>query len=215
MGSIAGNVSGNGRITHGEFAMASGEMTEAQFTDFLTTGFKLMRAHTAPGGLIYACIDWRHQWEMLSAGRAAEFPLLNLIVWSKTNAGMGSLYRSQHELIFLFRNGNEPHLNNIQLGKYGRSRSNIWTYPGAGGFARKGTENLLTLHPTVKPIGLVSDTILDCTKRDDIVLDPFIGSGTTATLSRSSSRRPIQRRSGPAPTRGRHSSRTPTTISST
>ena len=186
---IDGNVCGSGSITHREFAMASGEMTEAEFTDFLATGFKLMRAHTMPGALIYACMDWRHMWEMLTAGRAAELPLLNLIVWSKTNAGMGSLYRSQHELVFLFRNGNEPHLNNIQLGKFGRSRTNVWTYPGVNGFARKGTEDLLALHPTVKPIALVADAILDCTKRDDVILDPFLGSGTSILAAERTGRR--------------------------
>ena len=154
-------------------------MTESEFTDFLTTGFRLMRAHATPGALVYACMDWRHMWEMLSAGRAAEWTLLNLCVWSKTNGGMGSLYRSRHELVFVFRNGRQGHLNNVQLGRFGRSRANVWTYPGVNGFARKGTENLLALHPTVKPIALIADAILDCTKRDDVVLDPFVGSGTT------------------------------------
>jgi DNA modification methylase len=183
------NVCGSGSIKHREFAMASGEMTEAEFTEFLTTSFKLMRAHTAPGAVIFACSDWRHMWEMLSAGRAAELPLLNLCVWSKTNSGMGSFFRSRHELVFVFRNGDEAHLNNIQLGRFGRSRSNIWTYPGVNGFARKGSEDLLALHPTVKPIALVADAILDCTKRDDIVLDPFLGSGTTILAAERTGRR--------------------------
>jgi DNA modification methylase len=128
-------------------------------------------------------------WEILSAGRAAELLLVNLCVWSKTNAGMGSFYRSRHELVFVFRNGKEAHLNNIQLGRFGRSRSNLWTHPGVNGFGRKGTENLLALHPTVKPIALVADAILDCTKRDDIVLDPFIGSGTTILAAERTGRR--------------------------
>jgi DNA modification methylase len=186
---IDGNVCGNGRIKHREFAMASGEMTEPEFTDFLATGFRLMRTHSAPGALIYGCMDFRHMWEMLAAGRAAELPLFNLCVWSKTNAGMGSFYRSQHELVFVFRNGKEALLNNIQLGRFGRSRTNVWTYPGANGFARKGTEDLLAFHPTVKPIALVADAILDCTKRDDIVLDPFIGSGTTILAAERTGRR--------------------------
>jgi DNA modification methylase len=186
---IDGNVCGSGSITHREFVMASGEMTEAEFTDFLATGFKLMRAHTMPGAVIYACMDWRHGWEMFAAGRTAELPLLNLCVWSKTNAGMGSLYRSQHELVFVFRNGRDAHLNNVQLGRFGRSRSNIWRYPGINGFARKGAENLLALHPTVKPIGLVADAILDCTKRGDVVLDPFLGSGTTILAAERTGRR--------------------------
>jgi DNA modification methylase len=134
-------------------------------------------------------MDWRHGWEMFAAGRTAELPLLNLCVWSKTNAGMGSLYRSQHELVFVFRNGRDAHLNNVQLGRFGRSRSNIWRYPGINGFARKGAENLLALHPTVKPIGLVADAILDCTKRGDVVLDPFLGSGTTILAAERTGRR--------------------------
>jgi DNA modification methylase len=186
---IDGNVCGSGSIKHREFAMASGEMTEAEFAEFLTVGFKLMREHSAPGAVIYGCMDFRHTWEMLSASRAAEMPLLNLCVWSKTNAGMGSFYRSQHELVFVFRNGREAHLNNIQLGRFGRSRTNVWTYPGVNGFARKGTEDLLALHPTVKPIALVADAILDCTKRDDIVLDPFIGSGTSILAAERTGRR--------------------------
>jgi DNA modification methylase len=186
---IDGNVCGSGSITHREFVMATGEMTESEFTDFLTTGFSLMRAHVAPGALIYACMDWRHMWEMLAAGRAAEWTLLNLCVWSKTNGGMGSLYRSRHELVFVFRNGKVTHLNNVQLGRFGRSRANVWTYPGVNGFASKGTENLLALHPTVKPIALIADAILDCTKRDDIVLDPFLGSGTTILAAERTGRR--------------------------
>jgi DNA modification methylase len=187
---IDGNAAGiSGNITYREFAMAAGEMTEAEFTDFLTSAFKLMRTHATPGALIYACMDWRHMWEILGAGRAVEWMLLNLCVWSKTNAGMGSFYRSRHELVFVFRNGKEAHLNNIQLGRFGRARSNLWTYPGVNGFARKGTENPLALHPTVKPIALVSDAILDCTKRDDIVLDPFIGSGTSILAAERTGRR--------------------------
>jgi hypothetical protein len=187
---IDGNAAGiSGNITYREFAMASGEMSEAEFAEFLTTGLKLMRAHTTPGALIYACMDWRHMWEMLSAGRTAELSLLNLCVWSKTNAGMGSFYRSRHELVFVFRNGKEAHLNNIALGRHGRSRSNIWTYPGVNGFGRKGAEDLLALHPTVKPIALVADAILDCTKRDDVVLDPFLGSGTSILAAERTGRR--------------------------
>jgi DNA modification methylase len=187
---VDGNVAGiSGGITYREFAMASGEMTEAEFTEFLTTVFRSARAHVRSGALIYGFMDWRHMWEILSAGRAAELLLVNLCVWSKTNAGMGSFYRSRHELVFVFRNGKEAHLNNIQLGRFGRSRSNLWTHPGVNGFGRKGTENLLALHPTVKPIALVADAILDCTKRDDIVLDPFIGSGTTILAAERTGRR--------------------------
>jgi DNA modification methylase len=186
---IGGHVSGNGKTKHREFVMGAGELTDSQFTELLTTGLRFLGAHTTPGALIYTFMDWRHAWNMLSAGRAVDLSLLNLCVWSKTNAGMGSLYRSQHELVFVFRNGSEAHLNNVQLGRFGRSRTNVWTYPGANGFARKGTEDLLALHPTVKPIALVADAILDCTKRDDIVVDPFIGSGTTILAAERTGRR--------------------------
>ncbi|MGA2057930.1 MAG: DNA methyltransferase [Bradyrhizobium sp.] len=186
---IGGHVSGNGKTKHREFVMGAGELTDSQFTELLTTGLRFLGAHTTPGALIYTFMDWRHAWNVLSAGRAVDLSLLNLCVWSKTNAGMGSLYRSQHELVFVFRNGSEAHLNNVQLGRFGRSRTNVWTYPGANGFARKGTEDLLALHPTVKPIALVADAILDCTKRDDIVVDPFIGSGTTILAAERTGRR--------------------------
>jgi DNA modification methylase len=186
---IDGHVSGNGKTKHREFVMGAGELTDSQFTELLTTGLRFLGAQTTPGALIYTFMDWRHAWNMLSAGRAVDLSLLNLCVWSKTNAGMGSFYRSQHELVFVFRNGREAHLNNVQLGRFGRSRTNVWTYPGVNGFARKGTENLLALHPTVKPIALVADAILDCTKRDDIVLDPFIGSGTTILAAERTGRR--------------------------
>ena len=142
---IDGHVSGNGKIKHREFAMASGEMTDQEFTDFLTAGLMSICAHTTPGALIYACMDWRHMGEMLAAGRSSGCDLLNLCVWAKTNGGMGSLYRSAHELVFVFRNGREAHLNNIQLGRFGRNRRNVWHHPGANGFARKGSKNALEL----------------------------------------------------------------------
>jgi DNA modification methylase len=186
---IDGHVSGNGKTKHREFVMGAGELTDLQFTELLTTGLRFLRAHTTPDALIYTFMDWRHAWNMLTAGRAVDLSLLNLCIWSKTNAGMGTFYRSQHELVFVFRNGREPHLNNVQLGRFGRSRTNVWTYPGANGFGHKGAEDLLALHPTVKPIALVADAILDCTKRDDVVLDSFLGSGTTILAAERTGRR--------------------------
>jgi DNA modification methylase len=186
---IDGHVSGNGSIAHREFAMASGEMTEEEFTDFLTASMKAICAHTTPGALIFACMDWRHMGEILAAGRTLGCELLNLCVWAKSNGGMGSLYRSRHELVFVFKNGSEAHLNNVQLGRFGRNRTNVWNYPGFNGFARKGSEDALALHPTVKPIALVADAILDSTKRNDIVLDPYIGSGTTILAAERTGRR--------------------------
>jgi DNA modification methylase len=181
-----GHVSGNGRITHREFAMASGEMSEAEFTDFLTTSLSHICAYTAPGALIYGCMDWRHMGEMLAAGRTSGCDLRNVCVWVKSNGGLGSLYRSRHELVFVFGNGKEPHLNNVQMGRFGRNRTNVWNYPGVNTFGR-GDD--LDLHPTVKPIQLIADVILDCTKRNDIVLDPFLGSGSTLLAAERANRR--------------------------
>jgi DNA modification methylase len=182
-------IGGNGRIKHREFAMASGEMSKDEFADFLTTSLKLICDHTVAGAVIYEFIDWRHVGEMLAAGDATGCDLLNLCVWVKSNAGMGSFYRSMHELVLVFRNGKQPHLNNIMLGKHGRPRNNVWNHPGVNGFARKGAENALSWHPTVKPLALVADAILDCTKRGDIILDPFAGSGTTILAAERTGRR--------------------------
>jgi DNA modification methylase len=169
--------------------MASGEMTEEAFTKFLTEMLRLACSHTIGGALPYACMDWRHMGEILAAGRKASCDLLNLCVWVKSNGGMGSLYRSRHELVFVFRNGKDAHLNNVQLGRFGRNRPNVWNYAGANNFPRRGQVAALELHPTVKPIALVSDAILDSTKRNDIVLDPFCGSGTTLLAAERASRR--------------------------
>jgi DNA modification methylase len=182
-------IGGNGRIKHREFAMASGEMSKDEFADFLRTTLKLICDHTVAGAVIYEFIDWRHVGEMLAAGDTAGCDLLNICVWVKSNAGMGSFYRSMHELVLVFRNGKQPHLNNIMLGKHGRPRNNVWTHPGANGFARKGAENALSWHPTVKPLALVADAILDCTRRGDIILDPFAGSGTTILAAERTGRR--------------------------
>src|ERR1700722_7544261 len=141
---IDGHVSGNGSVKHREFAMASGEMTEQQFTEFLTTGLTLMCAHASAGALLYSFIDWRHLSELLAAGRSSGCDLINLCVWGKSNAGLGSMYRSQHELVLVFRNGCQSHLNNIQLGRFGRNRSNLWLYPGFNSFRRKGSDNPLS-----------------------------------------------------------------------
>jgi DNA modification methylase len=134
-------------------------------------------------------MDFRHMGEMLAAGDAAGCDLLNLCVWIKSNAGMGSFYRSRHELVFVFRNGKQAHTNQVMLGKFGRNRSNAWFYSGVNSFARKGAEDVLALHPTVKPIALVADAILDCTKRWEIILDPFLGSGTTILAAERTGRR--------------------------
>jgi DNA modification methylase len=139
--------------------------------------------------MIYSFMDWRHMAEILAAGRAANLDLLNLCVWAKTNGGMGSLYQSRHEFVFVFKSGHDPHTNNIQLGRFGRYRSNVWNYPGANSFARNSSKKQMDSHPTVKPIALVADAILDCTKRNDIVIDPFLGSGTTILAAERTGRR--------------------------
>jgi ParB-like nuclease domain/DNA methylase len=163
---IEGNVSGLGVIRHREFAMASGEMTEVEFTTFLTRACSLHARHSVEGSLHYICMDWRHLRELLAAGREVYRELLNLCVWEKDNSGRGSFYRSKHELVLVFKHDRRPHRNNIQLGQYGCNRSNVWHYPGANSFSRSSDEgNLLALHPTVKPVALVADAIADCTAR--------------------------------------------------
>ena len=177
---IDGHASGLGSIHHRDFAMASGEMDQRAFTDFLARTCTLLVHYSRDGSLHYLCMDWRHIRELLDAAQPVYSELKNLCVWAKDNAGMGSLYRSQHELVFVFKRGRARHRNNVQLGRHGRDRSNLWSYPGARTLSRTSEEgNLLAMHPTVKPLRLVADALLDCTTRGDIVLDPFLGSGTT------------------------------------
>jgi DNA modification methylase len=175
---IRGPVSGKGRIKHREFAEASGEKTSAQYAKFLEDALGLLAEHSEDGSIHYTCIDWRHLYDMLTAGGRVYRELKNLVVWNKTNAGLGSFYRSQHELICVWKHGRRKHTNNIQLGKHGRNRSNVWTYAGANTFSSDRLTDL-AMHPTVKPVGLVADAILDCSRRGDLVLDSFGGSGTT------------------------------------
>jgi DNA modification methylase len=177
---IDGHATGLGRKQHREFAMATGEMTPSEYTDFLQRAFQLQASCSRNGSLHYICIDWRHVRELLNASTSLYGDPKNVCVWVKDNGGMGSLYRSQHEFVFVFKHGKDPHRNNIQLGKFGRYRTNVWNYAGANSFSRSTEEgNLLELHPTVKPVALVADAIMDCTARGEIVLDPFSGSGTT------------------------------------
>jgi DNA modification methylase len=161
---IDGHATGNGSIRHREFEMASGEMSSKEFTDFLRKAMIAARDHSANGSLAYYFMDWRHMTEILSAGQEVYTELLNLCVWAKNNGGMGSFYRSAHELVFLFKNGTGSHRNNVQLGKFGRNRTNVWNYPGANSFSRLDREgNLLALHPTPKPVALITDAVKDCT----------------------------------------------------
>jgi DNA modification methylase len=187
---ISGNVSGLGTVQHREFAMASGEMTESEFTGFLTKASSLLACNSVDGSLHFVCMDWRHLSEILAAGKATYTEFTNLCVWAKDNAGMGSFYRSHHELIFVFKNGSAKHRNNVQLGRFGRNRTNVWRYPSAHSLSRSGDEgNLLAMHPTVKPVAMIADAIMDCTARRDIVLDGFLGSGSTVIAAERTARR--------------------------
>ena len=163
---IRGNVSGKGAIHHREFAMASGEMSESEFTSFLSSSFKLLARFSNAGSVHFVCMDWRHMSEILAAGKGVYDSLLNACVWVKNVGGMGSFYRSRHELVFVFRNGKARHRNNVQLGQYGRNRTNVWEYPSINGSSKHGEEgNLLASHPTVKPVRLIADALLDCSAR--------------------------------------------------
>lgn len=177
---IDGHATGNGAIRHREFAMASGEMSEAEFVSFLNNSLRLLANFSANNSVHYICMDWRHAGDLIAAGNQNYDEFLNLCVWVKDNGGMGSFYRSQHELVLVFRKGKGPHRNNVQLGQYGRNRTNVWQYPGIHTLSKQSGEgNLLALHPTVKPVAMVAHAILDSSARGEAVLDAFLGSGTT------------------------------------
>jgi DNA modification methylase len=186
---IDGVVSGKGIVKHPDFVMGSGELTEAQFIEFLIRALTLLARHSIDGALVFISIDWRHLGELIAAGKTTFSELKNVCVWIKDRAGMGSLYRSAHEFVFVFKSGTSPHINNIELGRFGRYRTNVWQYPSAVSFGHAHEEgNLLALHPTVKPVAMVADAILDCSKRNDIVLDSFLGSGTTVVAAEKTGR---------------------------
>jgi DNA methylase len=175
---IAGNVSGLGAVKHDDFVMACGEMSATQFESFLRTALGNSAAHSVDGSIHYVCMAWSKMRELLAATETIYSELKNLCVWCKPNGGMGSLYRSQHELVFVFKHGFAAHINNIELGRHGRNRSNLWTYPSQN--VLNGTsKSKLALHPTPKPVGLVADAIRDCSHRNGIILDPFGGAGST------------------------------------
>ena len=174
---IQGHVCGAGQTKHKEFSFGSGEMNEAEFISFLKTSMANIAKYSAENSIHYVCMDWRHIYELLSAARDIYPKMLNMVVWCKKNGGMGSFYRSQHELILVFQNGKGSHVNNVELGKHGRYRTNVWHYAGVNSFGSE--QKNLKMHPTVKPVELVRDAILDASKRGDIVLDAFLGSGTT------------------------------------
>ena len=185
---IAGHVSGMGKHLHREFAQASGELSQAQFIDFLGISATRIADSCQDGAIVMTCMDWRHSYELLSAYVPVFGSALNHCVWVKTNGGMGSLYRSQHEFVYVFKKGTKPHINNVQLGKFGRSRTNVWTYAGVNSFG-KDRDDELAMHPTVKPVALVADAIMDCSNRGGIILDSFAGSGSTLVAAEKTGRR--------------------------
>jgi DNA modification methylase len=172
------NVCGLGSVKHREFAFASGEMSQPQFTAFLTETLCNISRVMRDGAIAFVCMDWRHMGELLAAGGAAFTELKNLVVWNKSNGGMGAFYRSKHELIFVFKHGDAPHTNTFGLGDTGRYRTNVWDYAGISSIGASRAEEL-AMHPTVKPVALIADAIRDCSRRGEIVLDGFGGSGST------------------------------------
>lgn len=184
----ADHVGGKGKIKARPFAMASGEMSKIEFTMFLTQSLEGIRRVSQDGALIYICMDGPHLPELFTAGYSVFDELKTVICWAKTNAGMGSLYRSQTEFVVLWKVGKAAHINNIELGKHGRYRTTLWTYAGANTF-RKGRMEDLAAHPTVKPCALVMDAIKDCSKPQGVILDSFGGSGTTLIAAHKTKRR--------------------------
>ena len=174
---IDGHVCGLGSVRHQNFGMASGEMTKPQFTGFLNSFMRHAVEYSQDGAIHYICMDWRHMGEVLDAAGEL-YELKNVCVWNKTNGGMGTFYRSKHEMVFVFKVGSGPHINNFGLGEKGRYRTNVWDYAGVNTFKR-GRMDELRAHPTVKPLPLVVDALKDCSTRGGLVLDPFLGSGTT------------------------------------
>jgi DNA modification methylase len=184
---IEGHVSGLGKVKHREFAFASGEMSHAEFTAFLRKSFVNLEKHSLDGSIHFICMDWRHMAEMLEAGNSVYSELKNLIVWAKDNGGMGTFYRSRHELIFAFKKGSAPHVNSFELGQHGRYRTNVWEYKGLNTL-KAGRQEELALHPTVKPVQMIADAIKDVSGRGEIVLDLFGGSGSTLIAAHKSGR---------------------------
>src|SRR6195256_906409 len=184
---ISGHVGGLGSIQHREFAMASGEMSQAEFTAFLQSVFGHLAAYSVDGAVHFQCMDWRHCPEIMAAGAAAYTELKKICVWGKNNGGIGRASRPPREIFFVFKSGTAPHINNVELGKHGRYRTNVWSYAGVNSFG--GDRADLSLHPTVKPVAMVADAIRDGSHRKGILLDAFLGSGTTLIAAEKTGRR--------------------------
>lgn len=183
---ISGHANAKGR--HREFEMASGEMSEAEFRTFLVETLGAAANVSRDGAVHFVCMDWRHMDDVAASAGTIYGDLLNLCFWNKSNAGMGSLYRSKHELVFVYKVGNAPHFNAVELGRHGRNRTNVWDYASVNSFVGSRREDL-ALHPTVKPTALVADALQDVTRRGDLVLDTFLGSGTTLIAAERCGRR--------------------------
>jgi DNA modification methylase len=185
---IVGHASGLGRIRHGNFAMAAGEMSDDAYVEFLQSTLSRMADALVDGSIAFVCIDWRHVQQAIQASKLVGFTLKNICVWVKTNGGMGTFYRSRHEFVLVLKEGDSPHINTFGLGDTGRYRTNVWEYAGVNAFGRERLEEL-AMHPTVKPTALVADALKDCSWRRDLVLDPFAGSGTTIIAAEKTGRR--------------------------
>jgi DNA modification methylase len=185
---VAGFISGKGRHRHREFIQGAGELSNEQYFALLTDSLSVLKESCLPDALIFAFIDWRHVMEMLVAGRACNMSLYQIITWVKSNGGMGGIYRNQSEFICVFCAGAERPLDNVELGRHGRNRTNVWHYPGMSSFGKQ-RDNLLGLHPTVKPVALIADALRDVTKRGDVVVDTFLGSGSTVMAAEETGRR--------------------------
>ena len=184
---VNGFISGKGKHLHHEFVQGSGELSEQEFFGLLRDSHVVLKVNCIPSALIYTCMDWRHVMPLIVAGHASGLQLYNICVWVKNNGGMGGIYRNAHELICVFRAGDEPPLNNVELGRYGRNRTNVWSYAGLSSFG-KDRDASLGMHPTVKPVALISDALRDVTKRGDVVLDTFLGSGSTLIAAQETGR---------------------------
>ncbi len=182
------NVCGSGSVKHREFAVASGEMSKAEFTSFLAITLANIASCMRDGAIAYVCMDWRHMGELLEAGEQAFTELKNVVIWNKTNAGLGSFYRSKFEMVFVFKNGTAEHTNTFGLGASGRHRTNVWDYGGISSMSAHRAEDL-AMHPTAKPVAMIVDALKDCSRRGEIVLDAFGGSGSLLIAAHKTGRR--------------------------
>lgn len=191
---VDGYISGWGKQKHSEFPMATGEMSAEEFLAFLSDTFKNLTTYSRDGSIHYIFIDWKHVYDVITAGKQHYTEFKNLCVWNKDNAGMGAFYRNKHEIVCIFKNGSAPHINNFELGQHGRARSNVWDYPAVRTFFKDSEtgerrDGLMRLHPTPRPVAMLMDIFLDCSKRGNIVMEPFIGSGTAVLAAEKTGRR--------------------------